>query len=107
MLWARRTRFSPALKLCLLLCLVTASASIQAEQLPIKTYTTADGLVRDQINRIVQDSQGYLWFCTSEGLSRFDGYRFTNYTTANGLPSGWVSDLVETRDGTYLVATAN
>ena|SRR5215475_9314925 len=81
MRWAERTRLSPALGLFLLLCLATGSSKGQAEQLPIKIYTTADGLVRDEINRIVQDSHGYLWFCTAEGLSRFDGYKFTNYTT--------------------------
>ena len=102
-----RTRLSPALGLFLLLCLAIGSSKSHAEQLPIKTYTTADGLVRDEINRIIQDSHGYLWFCTDEGLSRFDGYKFTNYTTADGLPSGAVSDLLETRDGTYLVATAH
>src|SRR5215813_2150743 len=107
MFWVERTRSFPTLGLFLLLCLATGPAKSHAEQLPVRTYTTADGLVRDQINRIVQDSHGYLWFCTSEGLSRFDGYRFRNYTTANGLPSGVVSDLLETRDGTYLVATAN
>jgi hypothetical protein len=32
------------------------------------------------------DSRGFLWFCTNEGLSRFDGYGFTNYSTDQGLP---------------------
>jgi ligand-binding sensor domain-containing protein/signal transduction histidine kinase len=76
-----------------------------AEQLPIKTYTTAEGLAHNHINRIRQDSRGYLWFCTDGGLSRFDGYQFTNYTTEDGLPHSWVNDLVETRDGTYWIAT--
>src|SRR5229473_1815205 len=78
----------------LLLSLVSGS---RAEQLPFKNYTTADGLVRDQINRIVRDSHGFLWFCTREGLSRFDGYRFTTYTTDQGLPPRSVNDLLETR----------
>jgi hypothetical protein len=39
---------------------------------------------------------GFLWFCTGEGLSRFDGYRFTNYTTDQGLPAAAVNDLLET-----------
>jgi ligand-binding sensor domain-containing protein len=91
-----------------LLCLVLfASGALRAEQLPIKTYTTADGLPRDQINRIVRDSHGFLWFCTPEGLSRFDGYTFTNYTTDQGLPHRNVNDLLETRSGIYWVATSN
>jgi ligand-binding sensor domain-containing protein/two-component sensor histidine kinase len=78
---------------------------IEAEQLPIKTYTTGDGLANDNINQIVRDSRGFLWFCTGEGLSKFDGYQFTNYTTDQGLPHRWVSGLLETRDGNYWVAT--
>ena len=51
-----------------------------AERLPIKTYTVADGLLRDNVYKIKQDSHGFLWFCTVEGISRFDGYAFTNFT---------------------------
>jgi ligand-binding sensor domain-containing protein len=85
--------------------LVLAMGVVQAEQLPIKTYTTADGLAQDSVNRIVRDSRGFLWFCTREGLSRFDGYQFVSYTTNQGLPNRYVSDLLETRDGHYWVAT--
>src|SRR5580765_3228340 len=98
MSWAKQSKLWGTINLVLLLCLATHTSQIHAERLPVKIYTTADGLARDQINRIVQDSHGFLWFCTVEGLSRFDGYRFTNYTTANGLPSGMVNDLLETRD---------
>jgi ligand-binding sensor domain-containing protein/signal transduction histidine kinase len=77
----------------------------RAEQLPLKLYTTADGLARDGINRIVRDSRGFLWFATREGLSRFDGYQFTNYTTQQGLPAGPINDVLETRNGRYWIAT--
>ena len=88
------------------LCLVLASPVIgKGERLPIQTYTIADGLVSNKISRIVRDSRGFLWFCTEDGLSRFDGYTFTNYTTGQGLPSNWVDDLLETRSGIFLVAT--
>jgi len=76
-----------------------------SEQLPVKTYTIADGLARDYINRIKQDSHGFIWFCTTEGISRFDGYGFTNYGVADGLPDRYVNDFLETRDGAYLFAT--
>ena len=53
--------------------------SLHAERLPIRTYTTADDLGHNTVNRIVRDSRGLLWFCTAGGLSRFDGYTFTNF----------------------------
>jgi ligand-binding sensor domain-containing protein len=77
-----------------------------AERLPTRTFTTADGLPNNVVNRIVGDSHGYLWFCTREGLSRFDGQSFVNYGLEDGLPSAYVSDLLETPDGRYWLATA-
>ncbi|MCM3901506.1 MAG: histidine kinase [Pyrinomonadaceae bacterium] len=87
----------------LLLLLVAGVA--KAERLPLKPYTTADGLAHNIINKIVRDSRGFLWFCTADGLSRFDGYSFTNYGTSAGLPHPAVNDLLETRSGEYWVAT--
>jgi ligand-binding sensor domain-containing protein len=86
--------------------LLIAPAALPAKRLPIRTYTTADGLARDHIHCIRQDSHGFLWFCTEEGLSRFDGYQFTTYRTEQGLPSNSVTDFLETRGGLYWIATA-
>lgn len=76
-----------------------------AERLPLKSFSTADGLPHNEINKIVRDSRGFLWLCTSEGLSLFDGYGFRNYGTAEGLPHAVVTDILETRSGDYWVAT--
>ena len=78
-----------------------------AERLPLRTYTTEDGLAHARVRRIVPDPRGFLWFCTIDGLSRFDGTEFVTYRTADGLPDPWVTDLLTTRAGTYLVATNN
>ncbi|MBS1791776.1 MAG: hypothetical protein JST85_28975 [Acidobacteria bacterium] len=101
-----RSRFVVRLARCFSLGLILV-ISAEAEQLPVKTYTTADGLLRDLANQIRQDSRGFLWFCTNDGLSRFDGYGFTNYTTDDGLPNRVVNDLLETRSGVLWVATEN
>lgn len=76
-----------------------------AEQLPIKIYTSAEGLAHDRIQRIRRDSRGFLWFCTIDGLSRFDGYRFINYNAKQGLPHSDIMDILETRDGRYWLGT--
>src|ERR1043165_3036716 len=89
-----------------LACATVLSGKVNSEHLPIKTYTTADGLAHNVVNRVVRDSRGFLWFCTNEGLSRFDGYGFTSYGIEQGLPPAVVTDVLETGDGQYWVATA-
>ncbi|HJY29325.1 MAG TPA: two-component regulator propeller domain-containing protein [Pyrinomonadaceae bacterium] len=91
----------------IVILILVSIARSGAEQLPIRTYTTADGLARDRVYKIVSDPRGYLWFCTYDGLSRFDGYEFVNYTVAHGLPHRQVFDLLITHTGDYWVATAN
>lgn len=76
-----------------------------AQQLPLKRFTVADGLADDGINKIVRDSRGFLWLCTADGLSRFDGYAFVNFGTNQGLPHVEVNTILETRRGEYWVAT--
>jgi ligand-binding sensor domain-containing protein/signal transduction histidine kinase len=91
-----------AFALVWLCCLLVPA---RAEQLPVRIYTSADGLGQNRVKRIVRDSRGFLWFCTADGLSRFDGYRFTNYDISQGLPYPSINDLLETRKGVYWVAS--
>ncbi len=88
---------------CILVAFVVSSAA--AERLPIHIYTPEDGLAHANVRRIVRDPRGFLWFCTIDGLSRFDGAEFVTYRTGDGLPDPWVTDLLTTRDGNYWVAT--
>ena len=74
-------------------------ARISAEHLPIKNYTVADGLAHSRIMQIFQDSKGFLWLATGEGLSRFDGYGFTNYGRRDGLGSDYINDVIADRNG--------
>ena len=106
MLPAKSGQTRSAIRLVSLLAVLMAFAGeAMAERLPIKSYTTADGLPNNRVKRIVQDSHGFFWICTAGGLSRFDGYQFTNYTVDNGLPAPSVNDLLETSDGNYWIAT--
>jgi ligand-binding sensor domain-containing protein/signal transduction histidine kinase len=93
------------LLLGLILSLLSPSLA-SAEQLPLRAYTVSDGLAHNNVNRIVLDSRGLLWFCTGDGLSRFDGYAFANFGTDQGLPHPNVTDFLETRDGKFWVATS-
>ena len=80
-------------------------AVLSGQQLPIKTYTVADGLAEDRVNGIVADTRGYIWIGTSGGLTRFDGYRMKTYGVEDGLPHPTVTSLLETPSGRYLIGT--
>src|SRR5689334_9816015 len=88
-----------------LLFLFALPISLNAVHFPIKTYTVADGRLRDSVYKIKQDWRGFLWFCTPEGVSRFDGYSFTNFTTDDGLPDRHVNDFLQTSTGDIYLAT--
>lgn len=45
----------------------------------IEHYNLVDGLPQRSIMNIIQDRRGFIWLATRDGLSKFDGYRFTNY----------------------------
>src|SRR5262245_47793188 len=85
----------------ILLCAV-----LGGERLPLQKLTTAQGLASNTIKKIVRDSRGFIWFCTGQGLSRFDGYQFANFGQAQGLPGRTAWDFIETRSGDYWVATS-
>lgn len=89
--------------LALAICLLPAT--VAAERLPIRVFDTVNGLPHNQVRTIVRDSRGFLWFGTSDGLSRFDGYTFTNYSVEHGLPHRTVTGFLETRRGELWVAT--
>jgi hypothetical protein len=63
-----------------LLCLVNVKA-----QNIVKHFTVEDGLPSNEVYYVYQDDFGYYWFCTDRGISRYNGYEFTNLTTADGL----------------------
>jgi ligand-binding sensor domain-containing protein/signal transduction histidine kinase len=75
------------------------------QQLSIRHYDVSDGLAHSHVSAMHQDAKGYLWLATWEGLSRFDGYRFTNYTQRDGLGDPIINDITEDHKGNIWVAT--
>lgn len=71
--------------------------------------TTDDGLVQNAVEIIMQDAQGFIWIGTEGGLSRYDGYHFTNYQhdVANefSLAHNHVRDLLVDQTGKLWIAT--
>lgn len=61
-------------------------------------YSTANGLLSNQVNSIVQDADGYIWTGTTDGLQRFDGTRYKTFRSrhndSTSLPSNPVAELL-------------
>ncbi|HYP51747.1 MAG TPA: two-component regulator propeller domain-containing protein, partial [Pyrinomonadaceae bacterium] len=93
------------LRVAVVLLFVTAFA--RAEQLSVKTYTSADGLLYEGIYRLYQESRGFIWFGTPIGISRFDGYRFTNYGMEDGLFNTLINDFIEDDKGVYWLGSSS
>lgn len=56
-------------------------------QIPgLTQFTTNNGLPSNTIYDIVQDENGFIWFATDYGISKFDGLTFKNFTVTDGLP---------------------
>jgi len=73
------------------------------------SFSQDDGFPSNQIQCIHQDQKGWMWFGTSQGLSRFDGYRFVNFLNSPedslSLSGILVRVIFEDRKGNLLVGT--
>jgi ligand-binding sensor domain-containing protein/two-component sensor histidine kinase len=79
---------------------------LKAQHINMKKYTIDDGLPSNDIRKVYQDSEGFIWIATMNGISRYDGYAFTNYSTGEGIFSV-VNDMYEINKGKVLVAQNN
>ena len=76
-----------------------------AERLPVKIYTSADGLGSGFVNTVTKDSRGFMWFCTRDGLSRFDGANFVTYQIGGKDSPPGIDRIFESRSGVYWINT--
>ena len=73
---------------------------------PLSTFnhfTIDDGLAANQTYHVLQSKQGFIWIATRQGLSKFDGHEFTNYThdpdDPNSIASNYLWTMREAPDG--------
>jgi len=96
------------LKTILLFITTVWFTNITQGQTPVfKHYTIEDGLPSAEVYSAFQDSKGYIWFATDNGVSRFNGYEFTNFNTNNGLTDNTVFLITEDSKGRVWFGTFN
>ena len=70
---------------------------------------TAEGLSQSNVKTILQDSRGFMWFGTRDGLNRYDGYRFTVYkhdpADNNTISNDYIGEIKEDAEGNIWIGT--
>ncbi len=90
---------------------IPANGQVSVTQFTFDIFSQEDGLPNNQIQCIYQDSKGWMWIGTSQGLSRFDGYNFVNFlpnpNDSTSLNGNLVRVIREDKNGNLLVGTEN
>ena len=98
------------IKKLLIFLMLALPVAVAADYL-FKTLEARDGLTSSQVNCILKDSRGYMWFGTPAGLYRFDGYTFRNFQSdsqnGSSLSDSYINSIQETLDGNLLIETAS
>ncbi|MCQ2148614.1 MAG: hypothetical protein MJZ16_14040, partial [Bacteroidales bacterium] len=83
--------------------------TLQAEQYYyFNHYTTSDGLPSNSVLKVVQDSYGFMWIGTRDGIARYDGQQFTHMPTETGsyIMGGRTYSLHVDQDGDIWFSTS-
>jgi len=64
-----------------------------------KLYNTSNLLASNNVYFVYKDSNGYLWFLTDKGVSKFDGEKFKNFSLPDGLGDNEVFKAFEDKQG--------
>lgn len=79
------------------------------DNINFKNITIEEGLSQSTVETMIQDSKGYLWFGTNDGLNRYNGYEFkiykNNKNSKNSLVSNYIIDIKEDNQGNIWVGT--
>ncbi len=78
-----------------------------AQQYDLRTYSLEHGAPSATVNALCEDTAGYLWIGTNEGVSRTDGVRFWNFGRAQGLPNDDITALQCATDGSIWIGCRN
>src|SRR5450432_505718 len=100
-----------SLRYLFLLCLMNLCvfAFSQKRHVQFEHIGTSMGLSQSTVVSIFQDSRGFMWFGTNDGLNKYDGYKFTVYkynaADENSLTNNNIQSITEDTDGNLWLAT--
>jgi len=88
-----------------------ASHANLSQNFKFERLTIAHGLPHNRVMCILQDSRGFMWFGTKDGLARYDGYSFKVYkhdpADSTTISNNIIWAILEDQSSTLWVGTSN
>jgi signal transduction histidine kinase len=91
-------KFSMRLTLPLFLAILT-TLFCHGQSIPIRNYGLPQGLPSAEVYDVFQDSKGFIWFSTDNGVVKFDGHHVTVFNVSDSLPDPVVLETIEDSSG--------
>ena len=90
---------------------IVGAASAQSNEFQFSRLDIANGLSHNQVNTMLKDSKGFMWFGTLSGLNKYDGYKFKVYKHIEGdttsLNDDFIVTIAEGPDNKLWIETRN
>lgn len=97
--------------LIIIFCGINLDLTYAYNDMSFKNITIEDGLSQSSVNTLYQDTNGYMWIGTNDGLNRYNGYDFKVYSyndkDKNSISNNFIIDVTEDNSGNIWVGTAN
>ena len=95
--------------ICLFIVGIVGRAQTVNEHYYFKNLSSQNGLSQNTVSAILQDSKGFMWFGTKDGLDRYDGVSFRHFkydrTNPRSLGNNFVTSLYEDIEGNIWIGT--
>ena len=102
-------KFMEGVRILIVLHLFPFTLWAQTSETIFNRYTVDDGISQSSVSCILQDSEGYIWFGTQDGINKFNGYTFERFYhnpyDSQSISHGWVYSIAEDEEGNIWVGT--
>ena len=88
-------------------CLIAMAHRMRSQEHILQNFSVKEGMASSVVYRCMQDADGFMWFATENGVTRYDGFHFDSFTTDDGLPGIDVINIDQDSHGRIWFFTVN